>query len=772
MEPQIFKADAFVGVNNFDFIYKILKLVMFGIIFILYIKKSNNKISKLFIITVTLQTLFFISTILNNGDVFRFVGPALTTIIMVMLWEILLLDNNYISVLKKVNIYLRICFILNAISIFLIDYTNFSNITKVYFLGIDNRFVFTFIPWIFFEGIVSIHEDGYLNYKWFIIFALCELTLLYKFSVAAMLGLLLFMFSFIKNINKYSYHIFAVNIFLNILLIFFKIQNLFGPILHVLRKDTTLSGRVYLWDGVINLLKTKPLLGIGMQSVAYDKLFFYQSTIPYYLEHCKVIHAHNTLMTFSYRGGILALILYLIIIFLCMYKIKKSNNNSNLLSLTISTFIVIFVLSLFDTIDFPCIFLIICFTINIDKFKLINKKSYLKNRNRTIKTFLNKLFLRCYRVFFLSLFRVFPINKKKIIVSSYNGKAYGDSGKYIIDSLLSKNKNYDIFWTVENIKLSSSLPDGVKAVKRDSIKHFYHLCTSKIWIDNRRPIIELNKRKKQYYIQTWHGGIALKKIEGDAEDKLNKRYIKAAKKDSKVINLMVSNSKFCTDMYRRAFWYDGKIIECGLPRNDILFDLKSHNNIIKKVFKKNNILSKYKLVLYAPTFRSDENLDVYSFDYNLLLDTLDKKFGGKHILGLRLHPNIASKSSVIRFNDRLINLSDYEDMHELMIASNILITDYSSSMFEFAYTNKPIFLFAKDVENYYDERGFYFDYYSLPFSVSKDDNELVNNILKFNKISYLKSLNQFFKKIGLKESGNASNEISDIIIKVIDKDEK
>ena len=166
---------------------------------------------------------------------------------------------------------------------------------------------------------------------------------------------------------------------------------------------------------------------------------------------------------------------------------------------------------------------------------------------------------------------------------------------------------------IENDNLKQSLPKYVKPVKKDSLKYFYTVCTSKVWIDNRRPIIELTKRKKQFYIQTWHGGIALKKIEGDAENKLPKRYIKCAKKDSKAIDLMVSNSSFCTQMYRRAFWYNGRIEEYGTPRNDILMNEKNHKGIKEKVHKNLKIKNKYNLIMYAPTFRADENLECYNY---------------------------------------------------------------------------------------------------------------------------------------------------------------
>lgn len=381
LEPQIFKENSFVGVELFDRVYKILKLISFFFTFLIYTKVNKFNVSKLLILTALLQGTFFISTIINHGDLMRFIGPAITTINVVMICEILIKKKIIIDVLKKVNIYLWICFFINLISIILIDCTAVSEYVSVYFLGIDNRFLFTFIPWITFEGIVSYKQSGKLNNRWKLVVILCEGVSLYKFSVSAMICLalyfiLFFKFSESKNYAKYSTGLLYGYFVLNILFLKFKIQEKFKHYILVLGKDMTLSGRTFIWDGVFKMLKEKVMLGNGMQSLEYDKNFFYNSTSPYFLEFCKVTHAHNSIMTVLYRGGVISAAIYIYILFYVAKKIKE-NKDTLCSSLFLVSFLIILITSIFDTIDFAMLYFIFTLIVNsevLNKILIKNEK--------------------------------------------------------------------------------------------------------------------------------------------------------------------------------------------------------------------------------------------------------------------------------------------------------------------------------------------------------------------------------------------------------------
>lgn len=350
------------------------------------------------------------------------------------------------------------------------------------------------------------------------------------------------------------------------------------------------------------------------------------------------------------------------------------------------------------------------------------------------------------------------IKNNKILISNYYGRGYGDNGKYIAEEIIKKGLDYDIVWLLRKELIGKAeFPSGIRIVEYGSLRGLYELATAKIWIDNCRKTFYPIKRKKRFYIQTWHGGIALKKVEKDVEDKLSPLYIMYAKKDSKMVDLMISNSEFCTKMYRNAFWYDNEILEIGSPRCDIFFSEKL--SIIKKVKKYYGINEENKILLYAPTFRKNQNTDIYNIDFNKLLKILGKKFKSKWVILVRLHPNISEKSNFMEYSTNIINATDYGDMYELLAASNILITDYSSTMFEFSFMKKPVFLYTPDLDNYKNDRNFYFNIDDLPYAISKDNNQLHTHIENYNEIEYLSKLETFLTQLNIFENGQAASSL-------------
>jgi CDP-glycerol glycerophosphotransferase len=354
---------------------------------------------------------------------------------------------------------------------------------------------------------------------------------------------------------------------------------------------------------------------------------------------------------------------------------------------------------------------------------------------------------------------LFPIKSNKIVVCNYYGKGYGDNGKYIVEKLIEDKVNCEIVWLLKNdLEGKVKFPDMVRTVKYGSFKAIFEMATAKIWIDNCRKLYSPPKRKSQYYIQTWHGGIALKRIEKDVQNKLSSFYVQDAKYDSRIANLFLSNSTFCTNLYNSTFWYEGEILECGSPRCDILVNENSiWNNKIRDFY---NIDRNKSILIYAPTFRADLNTKIYNIDFERLIKTLEKKFSGDWVVLVRLHPNVSTKDNFMTFSSKIINATNYDDMYELMAGSDILITDYSSSMFEFSFMRKPVFLYAPDIIEYTEDRDFYFDIFSLPYSVAEGNEQLVNIIEQFNYNSYIEELDDLLSKIDIKESGKASAEVA------------
>lgn len=331
------------------------------------------------------------------------------------------------------------------------------------------------------------------------------------------------------------------------------------------------------------------------------------------------------------------------------------------------------------------------------------------------------------------VFRVFPIHKNKVVMVSFFGKGFCDNPKYIAEELLKQNEKYDLVWLVNDLN-DKSFPEGIRLVKNNSLRATYEQVTAKVWIDNCRKPFWLRKRKNQFYIQTWHGDLPLKKIEKDVEDQLSKGdYVKNAKTDSKMADLMVAGTQWTADLYRKSFWYDGDIAVWGSPKSERL--LEDSSDICKKVKDALDIPNDTHLAMFAPTFRNTNLNYEYFFDYEKIMEALEKRFSGKWTIIKRYHPNVSEIERAE--NDSAIDATHYPDMQELLIAAEVLITDYSSTMFETIYNPRKVcFLYADDLSEY--DRGFYFDVKTLPFSFSQNMDELEKNILGFDREEYLK----------------------------------
>lgn len=236
--------------------------------------------------------------------------------------------------------------------------------------------------------------------------------------------------------------------------------------------------------------------------------------------------------------------------------------------------------------------------------------------------------------------------------------------------------------------------------------------------------------------------MSLKQVERAIEANLSKSYLVRAKNDSKIVNVFLSNSSFATERYKKDFWYNGDILETGLPRNDVLF--KDKNALRNKINYYFNLSGNKKLLLYAPTFRKDFNTDIYIDDFKNILDALASRFGGEWIVLYHLHPNIADKVLSIVYSDLVLNGAHYPDFQEIMVASDVLITDYSSVMFEFSFMQKPVFLLMADKEDHINDRNFAMSLDSIPYPQSLNLNELIEDIKRFNKSNYLDNVTKFF----------------------------
>lgn len=359
-------------------------------------------------------------------------------------------------------------------------------------------------------------------------------------------------------------------------------------------------------------------------------------------------------------------------------------------------------------------------------------------------------------------FRCLPIKKKKIIFWSDNFKSYGDSPKYLTEYILKKRgSEYDIVWVFNSDFVPpSDFPNGIRIVKYFSIQYLKELHTAHYVICNTRTGVAQmwDKRRGQKYIQTWHSSIRLKKIERDTEDNLPVEYIENAKKDSSKIDIIISGCDFSTKIFHNSFWYNGPIFKSGTPRCDIFF----HNDRIKERVC-NHLCLDYKrpIVLYAPTFRNRKEAELHGLEIPSLKSKLRELTGIEWEFLFRFHPNVQTSNYI---SEDGIDVTKYPDMQELIAISDLLITDYSSCMFDMAIAGKVCILYVPDIENYQrKERGLYFDIKSLPFPIAKDNNQLIDILTSFRVGEYNKKVSYFLKSVGSYENGNACEKILNYI---------
>ncbi len=357
--------------------------------------------------------------------------------------------------------------------------------------------------------------------------------------------------------------------------------------------------------------------------------------------------------------------------------------------------------------------------------------------------------------------RMMPLKKNKIVFSSYCGRGYSDNPKAIAEELLRRGTGADMVWLVKDKREAATLPHGIRPCIYGSYRHILELSTARVWVDNCRKY-DKNKRKNQFYLQTWHG-FPLKRIEGDAEEALEEGYVFCAKRDSSFTDLLLAYSETDAEILKNCFWYDGEIAVWGVPRTDVF--VNADEGIKEKVRAAFSLPADRRLVLYAPTFRADHSVDAYKLDAAQLKSALVKRFPGEWTVLIRLHPNIAKKSEGLFPYDGegIVDATMYPDMQDLLVGSDILITDYSSSMFDFGLSGKPCFRYASDIEDYMKDRNFYFDFEELPFPAAYSADELISLCENFSEEKYSSDREEFYKKLAFVEDGKASVRCADWI---------
>lgn len=372
------------------------------------------------------------------------------------------------------------------------------------------------------------------------------------------------------------------------------------------------------------------------------------------------------------------------------------------------------------------------------------------------------------------------IDEKLIIFGCFNGRSYCDSPKAIYNYLINNEKfnEYKFVWAFKNPEEHKFLENkkNTKVINIKSKDFFKTLGKAKYWIFNYKIQDYIFTKPNQVFVQCWHG-TPLKRLGCDLEhfdnamnsisEIRNRYHIEASK-----FSYFISPSKFATEKFISA-WDLQRInkteiiLEEGYPRNDFLINYteKDIDRIKKSLNLENN---NKKILLYAPTYRDNQHsVNIgYTYDTKVDFDKLKERLSEEYIILFRAHWLVAQEFDFEKYKDFIIDVSNYDDINELYVISDMLITDYSSVFFDYANLKRPIIFYMYDLEAYRDDiRGFYLNLEELPGNIIKDENELINEIkLLTTNFKYNEKYKKFNEKFNYLDDGQATHRVVEKVI--------
>lgn len=373
------------------------------------------------------------------------------------------------------------------------------------------------------------------------------------------------------------------------------------------------------------------------------------------------------------------------------------------------------------------------------------------------------------------------VDEKLILFSTFNGKTYSDSPKAIYLYLLNndKYKDYKFVWTFKEPENHKFLEENknTSIVKQGTKEYEKCMQKAKYWFLNYRVADHIYPKKNQVYVQCWHG-TPLKKLGYDLDKTDNAlNTLKELKYkyniDAKKFKYMLSPSKFATEKFITAFnlkkiGKENCIVEKGYPRNDFLYNYTEKDVAnAKKKLKIENIDKK--ILLYAPTWRDNQHQAGVGYTYKIEInfEKLQKELEQDYIILFRPHYFVSNSFDFEKYKGFIYDVSKVDDVNELYVISDMLITDYSSVFFDYANLKRPIIFYMYDFEYYKnDMRGFYIDLKKLPGNIAKTDEELIKEIKDTtNKFKYDDRYKKFNETYNYLDDGNASSRVLERILK-------
>jgi len=374
----------------------------------------------------------------------------------------------------------------------------------------------------------------------------------------------------------------------------------------------------------------------------------------------------------------------------------------------------------------------------------------------------------------------YKVDPRLIVFDAYDARSYACSPKALYEEMITnpKFKNFKFVWCFKEPEKNSKYvktDPRTSIIKHRSKDYVKTYGKAKYWITNFNLPLDLYKKKDQIYIQCWHGS-PFKSLGHDIINNTKgvfnskKEIINRYEKYAEIIDYFLTQSAWATKIQKHGFGFTDKtkIIEAGYPRNEPLFKYTKED--VKKIRESLGIPDNKKVIIYVPTYRESEHKSGlgYIYDTHVDFDRLKATLGDDYVILFRAHYLVANSFNFDKYKGFIYNVSEYNDINDLFIISDLFITDYSSCTYDFANLNRPLLFYMYDLDFYNNQlRGITIPIQELPGAIVKNNDELndaLKNIPEYTK-KYQEKLDMFRNRYLYLDDEFTSKRVIDKIFK-------
>ncbi|MEX0426263.1 CDP-glycerol glycerophosphotransferase family protein [Nocardioides sp. DS6] len=357
---------------------------------------------------------------------------------------------------------------------------------------------------------------------------------------------------------------------------------------------------------------------------------------------------------------------------------------------------------------------------------------------------------------------------RTVVFESGNGHQYAGNPRAIYEELVRRGTRLRTVWSSTSTFRPADL--STRKVEPRTPRYYWELGRARYWVSDQNLGVDVRPSKRTFYLQSWHG-TPLKRMQHDALSQEGRLpgYLERMTRQSGYWSALLSPSPYASERFRSAFRFTGEVLELGYPRNDVLVgaDLAERRTATRARL---GVAEDARVVLFAPTFRDNARQgNRYVFRPGLDYHQLAAQLPDDMVFLVRAH-HVSGRSALVpeELRHRIVDVTGYEDAQDLMAAADALITDYSSTMFDFALTKRPLLFYCPDLEEYGTQvRGFYFDFEKeAPGPILRSQEELVGALhdLEGLRQTYAAKTDAFVERFGpLDDGGSAARVVDDLL---------